>query len=104
MAFDALKKYMEEQGMLEASEAEISVKSREGEVWEADDEEQGELYEAAETEAGIKPSIEDGSEPSKVEKDAGKDDNDEPAVKDDDEKTEEELDAEWYELLLGTHF
>lgn len=65
MAFDALKKYMEEQGKLD---------------------ENGEVVEAAEnTEA--KPETVKEAPP-----------------KDDDDKTQEEIDSEWYEVLLGTHF
>ncbi|MBE6031075.1 MAG: hypothetical protein E7225_05710 [Clostridiales bacterium] len=65
MAFDALKKYMEEQEKLD---------------------ENGEVVEAAEnTEA--KPEVVKEAPP-----------------KDDDDKTQEEIDSEWYEVLLGTHF
>lgn len=74
MAFDALKKYMEEQGTLEAAEKEVYGDN---------------LYNAADEEADVKPSTEADTEEH---------------IKDDDEKTEDELEAEWYEVLLGTHF
>lgn len=64
MAFDALKKYMEEQGKLD---------------------EAGEVVE----EEKVAPAIEKIKE--------------EPP-KDDEDKTQEEIDAEWYEVLLTTHF
>ena len=63
MAFDALKKYMEEQGKLN---------------------EEGEVIEEVK-----KAPVETVKE--------------EPP-KDDEDKTEEEINAEWYEVLLTTHF
>ncbi|MBQ3122545.1 MAG: hypothetical protein IJP24_06170 [Firmicutes bacterium] len=63
MSFEALKKYMEEQGKLD---------------------EAGEVIEEAK------------AEPKEVVKEA--------PPKDDDDKTQEEIDSEWYEVLLGTHF
>ena len=64
MSFEALKKYMEEQGKLD---------------------EAGEVVEE------VKVSV-----PEEVEK--------EEPPKDDEDKTQEEIDAEWYEVLLTTHF
>ena len=66
MAFDALKKYMEEQGKLD------------------------EAGNVIESESGSKTVITESVK--------------EAPPKDDDDKTEEEINAEWYEVLLGTHF
>lgn len=77
MAFDALKKYMEEQGTLEAAEKEVYGDN---------------LYKALDEEADVKPVTEADNTDT------------EDRIKDDDEKTEDELEAEWYEVLLGTHF
>lgn len=65
MAFDALKKYMEEQGKLD---------------------ENGEVVEVSESTV-VKTETEKEVPP-----------------KDDDDKTQEEIDSEWYEVLLSTHF